>query len=171
MSFTGGNFTWVSSMTSPNPIKIRLDRGLCNENWKYVHPDSFITYLPRINSDHNPLLLSLFTNHQLSPALKPFRFHLLWCDHPGFINPVKGTWEKHHSCLNSKLSEMVENLSNWNKQVFGDIFKQKKQLILRLNGIQWAQDREFNLFLHDLERELQFQLVEWRKILVAKMKN
>lgn len=74
MGFVGGKFTWVSSMGNPTPIIIELDRGIYNSSWKYKFPESFITHLPRINSDHNPLLLSLFSNHHPVTAFKPFRF-------------------------------------------------------------------------------------------------
>lgn len=53
---------------------------------------------------------------------------------------------------------MAPHLMDWNKQVFGDIFKRKKEILRRPAGIQGAMDKRNNRFLHDLEKELQNQL-------------
>ncbi|GAU31065.1 hypothetical protein TSUD_322020 [Trifolium subterraneum] len=56
------------------------------------------------------------------------------------------------------LSNITDNLKVWNKEVFGNIFKRKKELLARLNGIQNSPTYGYINFLESLEKELQDQL-------------
>ena len=51
----------------------------------------------------------------------------------------------------------------WNKNVFGHIRKRKRELMARINGIQRAQERGANFFLHKLELRLQSELAQTLK--------
>lgn len=88
MVFYGTKFTWVSSTTGVNPIRERLDRGLCNTCWKHSFPECYISTLPRVKFDHNPLLLSLYSLHHPDPQHKPFRFYSMWMEHGDFDGVV-----------------------------------------------------------------------------------
>ncbi|MBA0603281.1 hypothetical protein Gorai_003432, partial [Gossypium raimondii] len=52
--FRGPSFTWLRG-----GIHERLDRAIGNNVWLTAFPQSLVTYLPRIKSDHRPLLLIL----------------------------------------------------------------------------------------------------------------
>lgn len=45
---------------------------------------------------------------------------------------------------------LTPELLEWNKNVFGDLFKEKRKFLRRLVGIQRAQDKSNNKFLMDL---------------------
>ena len=51
----------------------------------------------------------------------------------------------------------------WNKNVFGHIRKRKRELMAKINGIQRAQERGANFFLHKLEFNLQGKLAQTLK--------
>lgn len=72
----GPKFTW-SNNRKRKPIWERLDRASIYDHWLVAFPDSFLTHLPRIKLDHNPLFLSLHPN-QMSSWEKPFRFEPMW---------------------------------------------------------------------------------------------
>ena len=60
LGFQGTRFTW----TNKNPIwqhniKERLDKGLGNTEWKLLFPAAEISHLPRVKSDHCPILLNI----------------------------------------------------------------------------------------------------------------
>ncbi|KAL7262201.1 hypothetical protein ACSBR1_000556 [Camellia fascicularis] len=56
------------------------------------------------------------------------------------------------------LLEAIDNFSHnvktWNKEVFGNIFKRKRTLLARIEGIQKAQTQAFSRSLHFLEKDL-----------------
>jgi hypothetical protein len=56
------------------------------------------------------------------------------------------------------LSNLTPRLKDWNKDTFGNIFKRKKELLSRLNGIQNSPHYGYNEFLDKLEKDLQEQL-------------
>lgn len=93
LGFRGSKFTWVKSIIRTNSIRYRLDRDLCSATWKYLYPDSLVTHLLRFESNHNPLLVSLFSSHIPVKQLKPFRFFAMWIDHDDFGKMVADTWD------------------------------------------------------------------------------
>jgi hypothetical protein len=56
------------------------------------------------------------------------------------------------------LSNLTPHLKDWNKDTFGNIFKRKKELLSRLNGIQNSPHYGYSEFLDKLEKDLQEQL-------------
>ena len=54
----GPRFTWTNkSLACNGPIQERLDRGLGNAEWKLLFPKVEIHHLPRVKSDHCPIML------------------------------------------------------------------------------------------------------------------
>ena len=73
LGFQGPRFTWTTkSPTWNGPIQERLDRGLGNAEWKMLFPAAEIHHLPRVKSDHCPIMLLTDPLEQKSP--KPFWF-------------------------------------------------------------------------------------------------
>lgn len=73
-------------------VKKWLDRALVSENWRLKFPEAFVHHLPRILSDHHPLLINS-NDVPLPRFTKPFHFEEMWTTHPGFWDFVR--W----SCL------------------------------------------------------------------------
>ena len=72
LGFHGPHFTWTNK--SPDwhrHINECLDRGLGNAEWKILFPTAEIHHLPRVKSDHCPILLVTNPLERKSP--KPFR--------------------------------------------------------------------------------------------------
>lgn len=57
----------------------KLDRALISSNWLSFFPDSSVKILPRISSDHHPLLIKCG-----QWGAKPFQFDAMWMTHPRF---------------------------------------------------------------------------------------
>lgn len=53
---SGACYTWSNGPPGRGSIFKRLDRGLVNQNWMDIFPDAKLSHLPRLSSDHNPLL-------------------------------------------------------------------------------------------------------------------
>jgi exonuclease III len=73
-------FTW-SNMRSA-PTLARLDRAFVNNDHTSSFPSTTLTTLPRLASDHKPLLVSMSTS---IPKSRVFRFENAWLHHPLFL--------------------------------------------------------------------------------------
>ncbi|XP_017613545.1 uncharacterized protein LOC108458650 [Gossypium arboreum] len=131
LEFRGPPFTWYRGL-----LFERLDRALGNEAWIQAFPNSLVTHLPKIKSDHRPLLL--FSNPEVYlPKGRPFHFLAGWVEHPNFGNFVKDKWAYSGDMSNS-LSMFTRDLKNWNKTVELKI-QQELDNILRHEEILWKQ--------------------------------
>nr|CAD1838601.1 unnamed protein product [Ananas comosus var. bracteatus]CAD1838614.1 unnamed protein product [Ananas comosus var. bracteatus] len=72
--FNGPGYTWTNNRQGNSMILQRLDRALANSQWILRFPFSRLVHLPRIASDHCPLLLNLTPN--LHRRRKLMRVHL-----------------------------------------------------------------------------------------------
>ena len=77
LGFQGPRFMWTNkSLNWHHNIKEQLDRGLGNAEWKLLFPAAKISHLPRVKSDHCPILLNINPLEPKTP--KPFRFEQMW---------------------------------------------------------------------------------------------
>ncbi|CAL2255075.1 unnamed protein product [Prunus armeniaca] len=125
LGFSGAKFTWCNKRNAKGIIWKRLDRGLCSIDWRLLFPEAHLMHLPRVNSDHCPIL-DFVTN--------------LWSSGDG------------HAV--HRTASLVAPLGTWNQQVFGCLFTKKRHLLARLAGIQKKLCHEHNPFLSELEVEL-----------------
>ncbi|KAH1038646.1 hypothetical protein J1N35_040389 [Gossypium stocksii] len=105
LGFKGPPFTWHKGN-----LFERLDRTLGNKAWVNFFPNSLITHLPRIKSDHRPLLFSLNPCFTL-PKGRPFRFLAGWVEHPDFDNFNSfGDWLYDPEAIELKASNFFQKL-------------------------------------------------------------
>ncbi|XP_042495078.1 uncharacterized protein LOC122074317 [Macadamia integrifolia] len=117
---TGRKFTWSNNRRRGNVCAV-LDRSFCNEEWITCFQDCSQLVLPRIASDHTPLVLISNTNQR--PHNCPFRFHQFWMDHGDFEQVVAESWAEWVSgssilALMLKLKRLKGVLSCWAKSTF-----------------------------------------------------
>ncbi|KAL4288746.1 hypothetical protein AHAS_Ahas19G0317000 [Arachis hypogaea] len=93
LGFTGPLFTCQRGNT-----KKRLDRFLCNLDFTNAFPNVSIRHLPKLKSDHLPILLDF---HFTSSGRKEILFKLLtpWLLHKDYNNLVKNSWNKNGDLL------------------------------------------------------------------------
>ncbi|KAL9672367.1 hypothetical protein QQ045_028617 [Rhodiola kirilowii] len=135
--FSGSPFTW--SKQGNNCIWEWLDRVLLNGNAMAFFPDLQVTHLPRVSSDHCPLLIALAA---ASKRKRGFKFMGAWTMHDEFINLVSSNWSgnAHKNPLINfglKLKRLRTCLTKWNWNTFGDVNKRvinTQSLIEELEG-------------------------------------
>ncbi|XP_055960701.1 uncharacterized protein LOC126667366 [Mercurialis annua] len=150
----GPNFTWRWGN-----LFQKLDRAICNNLWLQKHLNAVTHHLPRIHSDHRPILIKLNTHRLDVVNNKPFRFLASWLTHKDFVNVVKNSWNNQQS-LNDNIHLFTEKIKGWNVDVFGNIFKQKRILLARINGIQRYLENRPSNYLTELENNLKAELDE-----------
>ncbi|RYQ81303.1 hypothetical protein Ahy_Scaffold1g107268 [Arachis hypogaea] len=134
----------------------RLDRGLANAEWRRRYMNARVDILPRVNSDHHPLLVNLTPGMRLLGE-RPFRFEVMWKTHPSFNEFIEKTWTN-DTPLPRALESLTEALKSWNLEVFGNVFRKKRTILNRLAGIQKAPTYGRNPHLEKLERDLSREL-------------
>ncbi len=92
------SFTWSNMQI--NPTLAKLDRFLISTDWDLHFPLTKVSALPRITSDHTPLLLVTQKSH--TPKL--FRFEKVWLTREDFIMLVPVWWKEIKSEQGSVLS-------------------------------------------------------------------
>src|SRR4051812_17833064 len=95
----------------------KLDRGLCNDEWRRSFPEASLRHLPHSYSDHCPIFLQTAGNHPKSLGRRPFRFLAAWLENRDFLRLVEEKWDR--ECLiPSALKKLSDDLSHWNKETF-----------------------------------------------------
>ncbi|MCI00140.1 hypothetical protein A2U01_0021157, partial [Trifolium medium] len=128
----------------------------CNVAWRLKYHEGFAKVLPRIQSDHHPIIV-LTEGDPDSGKNRPFRFEAAWITHEDFHHFLKARWNRGTDMVHI-LDDLTCHLKEWNKETFGNIFKRKKELLARLNGIQSSPNYGYNNFLESLEKDIQEQL-------------
>ncbi|XP_026434559.1 uncharacterized protein LOC113332102 [Papaver somniferum] len=134
--FSFGNpFTWCNKRFK-NPSELifeKLDRGFINDNWVSLLPQTRVTNLGRVFSDHCPILLQCF--HSTNKLAIPFKYFKCWQVIHEFkhvlVNSRKKVIKGSASFIVAgKLRNLKHDLSFWNLNSFGHI----KTTINRLNS-------------------------------------
>ncbi|KAL7183941.1 hypothetical protein ACSBR2_026167 [Camellia fascicularis] len=132
----------------------RLDRAMSNDQWRALFPEGTMRTLPRTYSDHSPLVIYTQSMHSPNPQNRPFRFEAAWLSHPNFSEVVNDSWLNMDCHFLAAINNFTQNVKTWNRDVFGNIFKRKRSLLARIEGIQKAQALNFSHNLHILEKDL-----------------
>lgn len=145
LGYEGTTFTWCRGRGFNNLKMARLDRALCSTNWRMAFSEAKVIRPVRLHSDHIPVIIDM-RPHKSTPKLG-FRFQLAWIPHKGFSDVVKHNWQKGVSIIEAAKG-IGGSLSEWNRNVFGNIFAEKKILLKRLKGVHrvLALRRQPNLF-------------------------
>ncbi|XP_019186575.1 PREDICTED: uncharacterized protein LOC109181278 [Ipomoea nil] len=158
LGFSGPSLTWVKDGSENDFKGARLDRALCNTEWRTSFPDASVSHLPRIASDHAPVLIHTEKNRRRSSP-PCFMYQAAWPTPPDFLNVVRRDWMTTREIPNN-VSNVAGKLADWNKAHFGNIFIRKKILLARLGGIQSRLAISFHRGLAKLERKLRADLEE-----------
>ncbi|GKU87265.1 hypothetical protein SLEP1_g1695 [Rubroshorea leprosula] len=150
----GCAFTWVRKINGRVSLREKLDRALFNLSALEAYPEAKIINRPRLCSDHHPVMLCVDTSSPANRNAKPMRFEAAWLTHENFGTVFSEAWSAHSLSLPDAISSVRETCIQWNRDVFGDIFKKKRHLQARLAGIQNSQYYAISHFLQNLEVEL-----------------
>ena len=128
-----GSYTWSSGTNQPSMS--RIDRALITHDWEENYPNVIQRILPRPISHHSPILLEA---GEMARGKSPFKFENMWLKIDGFVDRVQSWWNQHSFVgtpsflLAKKLKALKEDIIQWNRREFGNIDRQKKQLLEEL---------------------------------------
>ncbi|XP_061368988.1 uncharacterized protein LOC133311877, partial [Gastrolobium bilobum] len=154
---SGPWFTWKGpKFLHLDRVFKRLDRACANASWKTTFTDAGVKVLPRIYSDHSPILVYL-SNLDTGWKNRPFRFEIAWMEHYNFTQFLARSWNVVKD-TRTNLHDLTPNLKRWNKIVFGNIFNRKTNLLHSIAEIQNHVDYHTNLSLQSREKEVRKDL-------------
>lgn len=158
MGFIGPRFTWTNNR-STNPIYQRLDRGWSNVEWVNMFPNYSLSHLPRLTSDHCPILLNLEQNVRATGP-KPFRFEPMWILDKHFLDIVDQAWPKYTLLISEKLDVTRDVLIDLNHSTFGNVYIRKRHILARLKGTQnYLHSNPSSRYHQNLEKDLTNELM------------
>ncbi|KAG2698944.1 hypothetical protein I3760_07G170800 [Carya illinoinensis] len=134
LPLAGGTTTW-----SNNQSWSRLDRFLILPEWKSHFPDVWQKRLPRIGSDHWPIMLDC---GGLCSGRQPFKFENMWLKFEGFVDRVRQWWSSYQFqgtpsfIFSGKLKALKRDLRVWNMESFGNVGENKKIKMLEIQEIE-----------------------------------
>lgn len=94
--------------------------------WRETYPEAYIQDLPRLHSDHNPLLISLTSTMIPEAVAKPVRFQKMCSSHANFIPAIQTFKLSNSQPLDQKITAFQDYLKLWNHNTFGNPFRRKK---------------------------------------------
>ncbi|KAI9085778.1 hypothetical protein K1719_032192 [Acacia pycnantha] len=123
----GPFFTWKGpKWEGLERVYKRLDHCLCSVSWHEKFEDAVVCVLPRVCSDHHPLLVKLSKENK---ARRPrqFKYEAMWKMHESFDSMLETSW-RHNGETHDKLVILQSDLIEWNKEVFGNLEGKKRRL-------------------------------------------
>ncbi|PKU65728.1 Putative ribonuclease H protein [Dendrobium catenatum] len=88
----GPMFTWSNNKKGLERIMERLDRIIVNSYSVNTNQLLVAKHLPRIASDHCPILLNL--NSSSPKIIKSFKFENIWASYPASYSVVQNVWNR-----------------------------------------------------------------------------
>ncbi|XP_057771087.1 uncharacterized protein LOC130990877 [Salvia miltiorrhiza] len=122
---SGLYFTWSGRRLLPRHVESRLDRALFSTSFAENWSDIVTHALPRVTSDHSPLIFKCSSNNAITR--RPFKFLNMWVSHPSFLDMVNDSWSASvdSRCpiyrVMSKLRRLRGDIRIWNRTTFGNV--------------------------------------------------
>ncbi|KAI5333294.1 hypothetical protein L3X38_023425 [Prunus dulcis] len=153
LCFSGAKFTWCNKRNADGIIWKRLDRGLSNIAWRLLFHEAYLSHVPRVNSDHYPIMVRLSSPHLPDKDCVPFRFQAMWFTHPEFFEFIANLWQSNNGNAVLKSAGLVSPLFSWNRQLENEL-STEYNLILEQEELFWLQ-KSRNTWLKEGDRNTQ----------------
>ena len=165
MLHEGNCLSWCNNQQGVDRVYKRLDRLLINAEWM-EQCNACVEYLPRVHSDHSPMLLKKGQDREGSPS--PFRFQLMWTSYPNFIEIVRDKWNYIANPdpllnLSFKLKGLKQFLRWWNKRVFGDVNAKHNGLLLELSDLESDLQQQWSIECWEKLNQVRRQFLDVEK--------
>ncbi|CAL1412960.1 unnamed protein product [Linum trigynum] len=157
LGFSGPRFTWTRGKESDTYKASRIDRSICNLEWNEGFPNTSVTHLARLSSDHHPILTTVSNQGGSNLSMRRFKFEAAWFTHEDFLSFLADSWDPLNA-LPMALQDLSKKLQLWNTSNFGNVHQRKKRLVARIEGIERRLANSFSPGLLKLHTKLEKEL-------------
>ncbi|WCJ31760.1 hypothetical protein M5689_013220 [Euphorbia peplus] len=120
-------FTWFNRREGNDSIWERLDRAIVDKGWFDIFLTVTVLTLPRICSDHHPILIDTQGGCSNVCSKKRFRFEAMWLRHDTCKQTITEAWNSSMGAdVQFKIVGVSNALVNWNYHTFRNITREKK---------------------------------------------
>ncbi|KAL0661041.1 hypothetical protein Bca4012_097878 [Brassica carinata] len=139
MEFRGTFFSW-SNKRPEDPILRKLDRALCNENWRETFPEAVTVFEPPGDSDHSPAIISFSSLPEVRKC--SFKYFSFISSHPRFLEEMLLAWQEEIPIgsrmfsLGQRLKKAKAVCRRLNREGFGNIQQKARDSLRELKVIQ-----------------------------------
>ncbi|CAN0872181.1 LINE-1 retrotransposable element ORF2 protein [Linum grandiflorum] len=173
LPLSGGSFTWTNFQQQPSLS--RLDRVTINSEWETHFPDCTVRVLPRVCSDHNPLMAM---TSQEEGVKRPWKFESMWLEHEDFNTFLQEAWTEEIEgfgglfLLAKRLKLVKTKLKEWNQNVFKNNEAEIGRCLCLIAGLdgqeergEWTEERRIQRCMIKLELDKLWrrQEISWRQ--------
>lgn len=121
LGYSDPKFAWNHELNIATKRFARLDRAICEEQWRRAFPEANLRHLPPSYLYHYPILLQLASRLDRYLGNCPFRFQVDRMEHKDFPKLHEDNWVTSGD-LSMWMNKFSEVLVNWSKDVLGSIF-------------------------------------------------
>ncbi|KAJ4812894.1 RNA-directed DNA polymerase (reverse transcriptase)-related family protein [Rhynchospora pubera] len=115
LGYSGPAYTWSNGQPDSSLIRQRIDRALASATWLARFPHAKVKHLPRMNSDHAPLLLT--TAPPGNRRGKMFKMENWWYMRPEFNEICNRAIERGSEDWNVFLGSLKSTVKTWVKGI------------------------------------------------------
>ncbi|ONI00414.1 hypothetical protein PRUPE_6G087800 [Prunus persica] len=132
-------YTWENQHDPVSLIRMKLDRGLINDQWLFLWPDLCVHVEPRVGSDHSPLVL--YFAPKIQRRAGGFKFEAYWADEHDCGTIIQRGWKNDivgdsFAALSANLGVCREELQKWSKEKFPNNLSRINLLMKSLSNLQ-----------------------------------
>uniref|UniRef100_A0A803PF28 Reverse transcriptase domain-containing protein n=1 Tax=Cannabis sativa TaxID=3483 RepID=A0A803PF28_CANSA len=158
----GGDYTWFNGRAS-NLIFEKLDRSLCNAEWKRNFKKNKVSLLNWWNSDHRPLLLQEQIGTKGNDFKKRwgsrFHFEQAWAENEECHKIIEDVWGQQDvlqpvPALSRLLHICGHKLNRWNKNQKQEMMARSRELKEKIEKIADSTKMDDWLTRNQLEKDL-----------------
>ncbi|KAL0458617.1 UNVERIFIED_CONTAM: putative mitochondrial protein, partial [Sesamum latifolium] len=151
LGYIGPKFTWSNNRKALATVRVRLDRAFACHRWKSRFLATKVSHLPRIYSDHRPIMIEIEIRiNRRNRSNRIRRFEAYWVKAKECEQIITKSWKNQESSLNheeawSCIDNCKVGLFQWSDNVTGESRIQKYKLKAKLvsllgdKEIKWKQ--------------------------------
>jgi hypothetical protein len=168
--------TFTLGNNKENLIMSRIDRIFCTTNFETIFPLAHAKALPRLGSDHTPIIWDAGLGQH--PKKSSFNFEKWWLTRPDFKDLVQKAWTIHRKggysnldCWQAKVRYFRKPAKVWSANLEAEIRKQKKALMEEyddldiLSKIQFLSDQDRSRLSFILKDLNSYWIIEETKVM------
>jgi hypothetical protein len=137
VGFSGVPWTYNNNKPGSRNVKVRLDRGVANQDWLNRFFDAAVIHLTSPCSDHCPLLLQVQREEFSSSSGRQQYYEIMWEREASLGEQIQQVWEGEHThgdlgVICQALKNMLGALKHWSLNHFGSVRKELEKLRAQL---------------------------------------